>query len=168
MPGCLLRTHAAIADCNAHLQASSAFGTEIESYLTQYLVVILCADVQQEIYRLSEERAALAADGGLSSFVASSARKVLRSVGKSEIAKYVGMFGADCKERLNGQLEDHQVTVYNNAVCDRHEVAHSQGTMISFAELVNAVRAAEKIIEAVAYSFGIGPPVGPVELPNQE
>ena len=80
----LLRTHAAAQDCEIHLKASRATGTEIESYLTQYLVVILCADIQQELYRLSEERAVAAADGGLSSFVAASSRKILRSIGKSD------------------------------------------------------------------------------------
>ena len=80
---------------------SDAFGTEIESYLTQYLLVVLCADIQQEIYRLSEERASVAEDTALSSYVSSTAHKVLRSVRKDEIATFVGMFGVESKKKLN-------------------------------------------------------------------
>jgi hypothetical protein len=79
-------------------------GTEIEAYLTQYLVVILCADIQQEIYRLSEERAALISDAGISSFISVTSRKLLRSIKKGEIVGYVAMFGTDCKDKLNSQL----------------------------------------------------------------
>ena len=58
MPKLLVRTYAAAEDCESHLKETGTAGTEIESYLTQYLLVILCADIQQEIYRLSEERTA--------------------------------------------------------------------------------------------------------------
>lgn len=155
MPKLLIRTNAAMQDCERHLNATSAGGTEIESYLTQYLLVILCADIQQEIYRLSEERTAQASDNGLSSFVAASARKILRSIGKADIVKYVEMFGADCKDKLNSQLTDADVTIYNNAVCGRHEVAHNQGALISFADFKEAMRVANKIIGAAAYSLGL-------------
>jgi hypothetical protein len=157
MPRLLLRTHAAVQDCEEHLRTSGASGTEIESYLTQYLLIVLSADIQQEIYRLSEERTAAATDDGLSSFVGASARKILRSIGKPEIAKYLGMFGADCKNKLNSQLTDSEVAVYTNAVSGRHEVAHNQGVLISFAEFKSALSAAEKILAAAAYSLGLGP-----------
>lgn len=151
----LLRTHAAVEDCEKHLITSNAFGTEIESFLTQYLLVILCSDVQQEMYKLSEERAVAGADSGVSSFVSSAARRILRSVCKGDIAKYVGMFGNDCKDRLNSQLSDAEVTIYNNAVDDRHDVAHKNGALISFGELKNAVLVAEKLLRAAAYALNL-------------
>ncbi len=154
----LLRTHAAVEDCEKHLTASNAFGTEIESFLTQYLLVILCSDVQQEMYKLSEERAAVASDGGVSAFVSSAARRILRSVCKGDIAKYVAMFGNDCKDKLNSQLSDAEVTVYNNAVDDRHDVAHKNGALISFGELKNAVLVAEKLLRAAAYALDLASP----------
>lgn len=165
MPRCLVRTHAVTQDCEVHLTNCNAAGTEIESYLTQYLLVVLCADMQQEIYMLSERRASSAADNGLSSFVASSSRKILRSIGKSDIANYVGLFGAECKDRLNSQLTDAEVTIYNNAVSRRHEVAHNLGTQITFTEFKEAVRIAEKILGAADDS--LNPVPGPGEATNQ-
>jgi hypothetical protein len=162
MPKILLRTHAAVDDCEKHLQATGAVGTEIESYLTQYLVVVLCADIQQEIYRLSEERAAALSDAGISSFVSATSRKLLRSIKKGEVVGYLAMFGTDCKDKLNSQLTEPEVSMYNNAVGDRHDVAHKQGASISFGDLKNAVLVAEKLIDAAAYSLGLGPPATPV------
>jgi hypothetical protein len=162
MPRLLIRTNAAVEDCEKHLQATSAVGTEIESYLTQYLVVILCADVQQEIYRLSEERAALLADTGISAFVSAGSRKLLRSIKKGEIVGYIAMFGAECKDKLNSQLTEPEVSMYNNAVGDRHDVAHRLGASISFGDLKSAVVVAEKILRAAAYSLGLAPPLTPL------
>src|ERR1017187_5747222 len=116
----LLRTISGVEDCERHLNASGALGTEIESYLTQYLLVVLCADIQQEIYKLSEKRALLAKDTGLLSYVCSSAPLVLRSVGKGDIAKFVGYFGSETKDKLNSLLGAADVTVFNNAVESRH------------------------------------------------
>ncbi len=144
----LIRTTAAVEDCRRHLDATESLGTEIESYLTQYLLVVLCAEVQQELYRIVSERAALANDAALSSFVVASCQRVLRSVGKKEIATFVEMFGPDCKRRLNDIIEDSEVTAYNNAVSSRHDVAHKQGSQVTFAEMRKAVAAAEKLLSA--------------------
>jgi hypothetical protein len=146
----LLRTNVALEDCERHLVSVNAVGTEIESYLTQYLLVILCAEVQQELYSLVEGRAAVAKDHALTSFVSLSSRKVLRSVKKSEIAGFLEMFGAGCKEKFNGKIDDLSVAVYNNAVASRHDVAHKNGSQVTFKELKDAVTMAEKLLVAAA------------------
>ncbi len=154
----LLRTKSAVEDCERHLTSSAAFGTEIEAYLTQYLLVVLCADIQQEIYRISEARALVVKDEAISAYVAAAARRVLRSVGKDEIAKYVGMFGPNHKTKLNSLINDADVTTFNNAVSNRHDVAHKHGTQITFRELKGAVSAAQKILKGVEQSLEYGKP----------
>lgn len=149
----LLRTKSAVEDCEKHLTSSAGFGTEIESYLTQYLLIVLCADIQQEIYRLSEARASIVKDDAISAYVAATARRVLRSVGKDEIAKFVGMFGPALKLKLNNLIDDTDVTIFNNAVNNRHDIAHKQGTQITFRELKSAVMVAQKILKAVERSL---------------
>lgn len=149
----LLRTESAVEDCEKHLKTSGGFGTEIESYLTQYLLVVLCADIQQEIYRLSEARASIVKDEAISAYVAATARKIMRSVGKSDIANFVGMFGATPRSKLNGLIDDADVTIFNNAVNCRHDIAHKHGAQISFNELKNAIAVAQKILGAVEHSL---------------
>lgn len=149
----LLRTKSAVEDCERHLTSSAGFGTEIESYLTQYLLVVLCADIQQEIYRLSEARASIVKDEAISAYVAATARKVLRSVKKNEIAMFVGMFGPASKSKLNSLIDEADVTIFNNAVSNRNDVAHKQGTQITFRELKSTVVVAQKILKAVERSL---------------
>lgn len=151
----LLRTKSAVDDCEKHLTSSNGFGTEIESYLTQYLLIVLCADIQQEIYRLFEARASMVKDEAISAYVAATARRVLRSVGKDEIAKFVGMLGPTPKLKLNSLINDADVTIYSNAVNDRHDIAHKQGTQITFRELKSAVQAAQNILKAVEHSLEV-------------
>jgi hypothetical protein len=145
----LLRTKSAVNDCEKHLSATGCQGTEIESYLTQYLLVVLCADIQQEIYKLTEARAALAADEVIQSYVGTSSRRVLRSVRKEDLSKFVALFGTARKDRLNTSLEDADVTIFNNAVGNRHDVAHNSGSQITFHEFKAALGASEKILGAI-------------------
>lgn len=149
----LLRTKATTEDCERHLDSSGASGTEIESYLTQHILVILCAEMQQEIYQIVEQRAKTSKDSELVNYVASSGRRILRSIKKDEIATFVGMFGREAKDKLNALVNDGDVTIYNNAVSNRHDVAHKHGAQITFKELKDTTSIAEKLLDAVEKSL---------------
>jgi len=151
----LLKTQLAFDNCKTHLDESSAWNSEIESYLTQHVLVIMCADVQQEIYKVVEKRVELADDSALKNFAISACKRVLRSVGKSEVAGFVGYFGSDAKSHLNEQINDAVVTVYNNAVSNRHDVAHNSGSNITFRELEAAIDAARTLIKVVSESISL-------------
>lgn len=151
----LLRTKLAIDNCQNHLDESNAWGSEVESYLTQHVLVVLCAEIQQELYSLLENRANQASDSELRDFAVKTGKKVLRSIGKREVAGFVGFFGSRAKEYLNQNLDDQQVTLYNNAVSNRHDVAHSSGANITFRELETIIIAASNLLDVVeqAISF---------------
>ncbi|MFT3850516.1 MAG: hypothetical protein QM739_18120 [Propionivibrio sp.] len=154
----LVKTKAVLEDCEKHLHDNKAFGSEIESYLTQYLLIVLCADIQQEIYKITDSRALAAGDVAISTYISAASKRILRSVSKEEIGKYVGMFGDKPKSRMNSLISDSDVTVYGNAINNRHEVAHKSGTQVTFGELKDAVKAADNILFAVAESLGISEP----------
>ncbi len=83
----LIRTYSALAECEEHLKTTKTKGTLIESYLTEHVLVIFCADIQQCVYKLLENRADLSADTGLRSFVAISGRRILRSANFQKISE---------------------------------------------------------------------------------
>ncbi|WNL39611.1 hypothetical protein RN346_03395 [Halomonas sp. PAMB 3232] len=145
----LLRTRLAVDNCRSHLEESNSWGTEIEAYLTQHILVIMCAEIQQELYLILENRAEEASDEELKAFAVATGKKVLRSVGKTEIANFVGNFGSSAKNHLNSNLDDREVTLYSNAISNRHDVAHSSGSNITFRELENILTPASKLIDAV-------------------
>lgn len=149
----LLRTRAVINDCEKHLESTGAFGSEIEFYLAQHILVILCADVQQEIYQIAESRAVIAGDNELVNYVISSGRRILRSVQKDEIASFIGLFGSQAKDKLNSLVNERDVTLYNNAVRSRHDVAHKLGAQITIGDLKNTATAATRLLEAVRESL---------------
>lgn len=150
-----IRTKAAIENCSMHLDSTNSRNTEIESYLTQHVLVVLCAEIQQEIYLQLETRAHLNGDSELKNFAVASGKKILRSVSKKDIANFVGMFGLRAKEHLNENVDDAEVTLYNNAVSKRHDVAHSNGTNITFSELINIIDSAEKLMLAIGDAISI-------------
>lgn len=129
-------------------------GSPIESYLVQHALVVLCAEIQQEVYEIVRVRAAQTDDMQLASFVSNAAQRVLRSVGKSELAGFVGHFGQEEKAKFNELLDEAEVTKYNNAVNNRHDVAHRNGVQVTFSELKDAVSAASNILQALATSIG--------------
>lgn len=150
-----IRTKAAIENCSIHLDSTRSRNTEIESYLTRHILVILCAEIQQEIYLALENRAHLNGDSELKNFAVASGKKILRSVSKKDIANFVGMFGARAKEHLNSNVDDAEVTLYNNAISKRHDVAHSNGTNITFIELIDIINSAEKLILAIGNAISM-------------
>lgn len=157
----LIRTSTVIEDCEAIVTNSEVMGSPIESYLVQHALVVLCAEMQQEIYKIVRHRAAQANDKQIANFVCNAAQRVLRSVGKSELAGFMGCFGQDEKEKFNQFMEDATVTKYNNAVNNRHDVAHSSGVQVTFPELKEAVAAASGILQAMEDSLKKAGDAGP-------
>jgi len=152
----LLRTQLAFDNCKEHLEKSGALGTEIESYLTQHVLVVLCADVQQELYSTLEKRAEKAGDVALKDYAVATCKRVLRSIGKKEVVGFVGYFGREAKDYLNANVNDVEVQLYNNAVSGRHDVAHKTGSNITFRELALAMNAARNFINVVSKAISLG------------
>ena len=149
----LLRTKLAIEECDKHLRGKSARGPAIESYLTQHVLVILSAEMQQEIYKLLETKASsLPTD--IRTFVSMAGKRLLRGVKKGEIAGFLGHFGAGTKEALDANVDERDVTLYNNAILARDSVAHADGSRITLEELKTAVECAGRILNAVQISLG--------------
>lgn len=142
----LLRTKLVLENCRTHLDASNSPGSEVESYLSQHVLVVLCADTQQHFYEILENRISEVTDPELCNFAISTGKRALRSIGKSELAGFVGHFGQDAQRFLNEDLEERVVTMYNNAVQKRHDVAHNSGSNITFRELDEILAAAETVI----------------------
>lgn len=151
----LLRTCSAVSDCEDHLRATLTSGTAIEFYLTQHILIILCAEMQQEINKIAESRVSYLGDEGMRSYVLSTSGKILRSVKKTDIAGFVNLFGEKSKSKFNSLIIDNEVTIYNQAVSDRHKTAHSHGAQITFAELKDAIKVAKKILNAVEKSISV-------------
>jgi len=148
-----------IENCERHLTlVNTNEKLEIEAYLTQHALVVMCADIQQELYSILENRANMACDEELKNFSISAGKKVLRSIGKSELSGFVSNFSNEAKIFLNAHANDREVTLYNSAVSNRHDVAHKSGSNVTFRELKDIVIAAEKILDVVEQAISVSRP----------
>jgi RiboL-PSP-HEPN len=133
----LARIDQALEDCDRHLSSTGTHGTEIENLLTRSLLVLICAEFEQQIDTIIEERCSSINDKSLEEFFASCVDAVFRSVKSSEIAGLLNRFGGSYKETFKQKADANPVAVtfYNNIVTNRHGAAHSDGGNVTFAEV---------------------------------
>lgn len=144
----LVRTRSFLEECRTHIDNTSSSGTEVEAFLAQYLLVALCSEMQEEVYRVVEMRATRCGDDELCSFVLSSSKKLLRSVKVSELSGFVGHFGVERKRRFMSSLDEMATMQYNSAVESRHSVAHRSGAQVTLSELETIVGVACNVLDA--------------------
>ncbi len=145
----LARIDKAIEDCQIHLTNSNAFGTEIEAYLTQYLLILISATIEEEIEKIVAMRASKTKDWHIESFVNSACGDMYRSYSSGTIAGLLGRFGSDYKEKFKykvGGLKAQQL--YDNIISERHDTAHKSGSNITLHELVNSYEEGHIVLDA--------------------
>lgn len=127
--------------------------------MTQHLLVLLAADMEQAIKECIKLKAKLGTNESIIEYVDSTLRRVIQGIQKESIAGIVGYFGVEAKKRFDEYLADkeQEVNRYGNAIRRRNNVAHSSGTQVTFGELKLAVKAAETIHLAVLCALEIDP-----------
>jgi len=149
MRSTFVRTKAVFEDCVTHIKEQNLSGTPIESYLVEHILIVFCAEVQNEIYKSIEQYAFTLADKKLEYFVKAACQKLFRSPKKSEISGLLGMFGEFTQKKFNSLIDDSQVTYYSVAVSARHDIAHKNGSKMTISDFMKALESADIIIHAV-------------------
>jgi hypothetical protein len=98
----------------------------------------MCAEFEQQIEKIILEKYTSISDTSMRDFVGSCLGAVFRSVKSNEIAGLLNRFGSRYKEVFVEKTKENEraVTFYNNIVVNRHRVAHSDGSSITFREAV--------------------------------
>ena len=143
----------AISVCERYFEDSGSRNTEIETFLTQYLLIHICAAFEEKIDRLISSRAAASNDQAVAEFVHSVVGQVFRSIGTSEIGRLLRRFGATCKSEFRKEMDTQQraETSYNSIVTNRHQVAHrgSSYSSLTFGDLVKYYDEGHVVLDAV-------------------
>jgi len=142
--------------CQKHLTESKLFGTEIEIYLTGFLLVFICRVFEEYIERLVNDRVFKSQDAALAAFVRSATGQLFRSIRTSEIAGLLGWFGDEYRQQFNDEMKQNQraETFFNNLVLNRHAAAHKSGSALTFAEVVQFYSEAHTVLDAIALVLG--------------
>ena len=147
----LAQVDEAIEACKNHLIKSNAMGTEIEAYLTRYLLILICAAYEEEIEKLFVQRASHTKDPHIVAFVSSTVRTRFRNPMTSKIAEMLGLFSSDYKEKFSNKVSGTRAeTFFNNIAINRHSTAHSFGSNMTFSELVSTYNEAHTVLDAIS------------------
>lgn len=140
-----------MALCKTHLEQTQCKGTEIEAFLTQFLLVSICGEYEKEIKRIVIERAQRSGDDQLVSYIERSLIRV-RNIKVKEIReKILDRFSDNCLTRFNAKvIGTESETRYSNIVYNRDSGAHGGTINMTFDELLMSYDKAKSVINAVS------------------
>jgi RiboL-PSP-HEPN len=143
--------------CEQHLKDTLTANTEVEFYLSQFLLVRVCAEFESRIKLLIERRCARTNDTYIKRFVQKSARRVWRDFKISDIKGNLEHFGQDYAESFRQLIDAPLEASWNNVYTNRHAVAHGAGTQMSLRELKETYRKSQDVLEAVVLALALRP-----------
>jgi hypothetical protein len=148
------RAEAAIEACEAHLAATTSFGTEIEAFLTRYLAVLVYSAYEDECRTIIEAKADRLADRHGASYVRLSRENVFRGIGISELGAYLAKFSPGCKSAFEAAvLNKPSHIAFDSLLAGRHATAHADGTSMTFKEFKTAFEKSQAVITAFETSL---------------
>jgi len=141
----------AIDVCEKHLREFALQGTEIEVYLTGFLLVFICAVFEEHIEGLVNARVSKSEDVALAAFARSATNQLFRSILTSEIAGLLGRFGDTHKHQFRDAMKGNEraETFFNNLVQNRHGTAHKAGSDLTFSEVVQFYSEGHVVLDAI-------------------
>jgi len=143
------RIEEAIEACAKHLDAAGARNTEIEAYLTRYLVTLMYAEFETHVLKVLFERGEQVGDPHVASFVRAASQKLVRGLKISDLSGLLASFHVDCKSKFTSRVTSTPAhAAYDNIVVNRHVTAHGPGATLTFVELEAAYTASLEILEA--------------------
>ncbi|MFZ5979448.1 MAG: HEPN domain-containing protein [Candidatus Zixiibacteriota bacterium] len=153
----LTRIKNAIDECKKHIASAAINGTVIEYYLTQYLLILLSADMQQSIYECIEIKTSQIKNTPIENYILSTRKNIIREVSISGVTGFIKHFGNEARQRFDDFIKDKEeiITRYGNAITDRHLIAHNHDIKITFSEIEKAVEGAEVLLTAVTIALSI-------------
>ena len=134
--------------CKDHLEKNNAKGTEIEVFITRYLLIYICAVFEKEIKNIIVERAMKVNDPFINLYVKSSLKATFRQIDTGGIAGVLNHFGPEYKKKFNYKMKETKMqNDYNSIVNDRHNTAHGDGSNITFNDLIGYYEEGHKILD---------------------
>lgn len=126
-------------------------GTEIESFLTRFLLVDICAEYEKEIKNVIINRAKQTGDKELISFIEKTIARI-RNIKTGDLrGSILKRFSEDCLERFNNKVDGKEaLSRYENIVTNRDLSAHGGSINMTFNELMTSHQKAKDVLTAVS------------------
>jgi len=147
----MLDVEDAILVCRNHLDKKDVRGTEIEAYLTRYLLVLICGAYEKLVRQIVVDRAKRSNDPVLVSFVENTMRNY-RSLLISDIkGKLLARLSAKHAKDFDAMIKNTEGALrYDTIISNRHSTAHGGTVNLTFDELVEAYKKAGSVIASLS------------------
>lgn len=146
-----------IAKCKEHLSLTGMANTEVEYFLTQYLLVRIVAEYEARIKLLFQLRCSRSNDEHVKAFVQSSAKVVTRDFSIGDIKGHLGRFGPDYAKTFRDLIDQALEAAWTNIYTNRHAVAHGAGIQMSLGDLEDHYKKTRTVIDAVVTALVMKP-----------
>lgn len=150
----LPQTATAIADCRKHIDKQDDPDPAIVSYLTRYLTLAMCAEIEAVVTRIIRERIGQGCDdSAAANFLKSLDQSSVRNAKYSEITSVIKRFGSDYekrfKESVTIEVGERGISRLGLVVWNRNAIAHKSPPDITFHELETTYAVAEDVVAIV-------------------
>lgn len=142
----------AIENCQNYLNENGGYGTEIEMYITRYLLIHICAVFETEIKKIVVVNAKPKCNPFICSYVESSLKNTFRQIDTKGISTLLALFGATYKTKFQKTLNEGNTVIkdsYNSIVNNRHNTAHGNEANVTLIELVNYYEEGHKVLDVL-------------------
>lgn len=145
-----------ISSCQEHIIKSGISGTEIESFLTRYLLVMICASFEDKIKEMIINRVNKVNDLNILNYFNSTYKNMNGRIRIEQLKETLKKFGDDYKDSFNKKTNSDSIKAqfYDNIINNRHDTAHGSGSNISFNELILYYESGHEILDFFNDSIG--------------
>jgi hypothetical protein len=142
------RVRDALDLCKKHLDATRTRNTEIEAYLTAFLLVYTYANLEAAAKECIQVRSGHITDPRAQAFVAASWEELWRGLKVTELGKFIGRYDEDCRDRfIKGVTSDDRHVAYSNLLENRHLAAHAATATMTFLEFEHSYEKCFAVID---------------------
>lgn len=135
--------------CKAHVKLHQSELPEIDSFLAQYLVVLIAGVYEETIEQQVRERVSKLKDAGIVNLVASLVHNSFRNPRYDSIAELLGKFGEQAKSNLKDNALSEDIDALNSIMNNRQAIAHGKDASVTMNDVVAYYAQSKKVIALV-------------------
>jgi RiboL-PSP-HEPN len=145
----------AITECRKHLHDTTTVGTEVESRLAAYLLVLISAQFEVRIEGIIEAYANRIADKCIRALVIKYAREKLRAPAVSSLTGFLRALDDNWGDGFRKKAGDQAIAAYDSIISNRHDFVHDARCNVTISDLEGYFHNSAGIFSALVATLGL-------------
>jgi hypothetical protein len=150
----ILEVDHAISACKSHLKTSKSNNTEIEFFLTRYLLILWAAQCEKEFKNILKNNIKCThGNQKLNKYLESSLFDTYRGIKVSGMTDFLKLLGEEYSDEWTKKCKQKTISRAINSwgilINERHDTAHVSGSNITFNDFVNHYEKCHIILDVV-------------------